>query len=821
MRKLFTLLFVVIFLTLIKTIPCYAANNNIILTDEETAFINEHPLIRLGVDPNFVPFEFIDKDGEYKGIAADYLSLISKKTGLNFEVVKGLTWPQAYDMALSGDIDVLPAISKTDERELYFLFTEPYYYYKRVIVIRDTETEISGVRDLAGITVAVQLNSSNHSYLSSKPKINLSLYDSTEAALTAVANGTEKAYVGNLGTTDYIIRSTGLTNLKFIAFEAEKQHAAHFAVNKEHPELVSILNKALSTITEEEKIAINNKWIDFSQETDYGPVIRIISIIGIFVAVVMAVSFYWIVLLKSEIQKRKLIQIDLEKAKLEADEANEFKSNFMARMSHEIRTPLNAITGMTHLLKKTHLNLTQQMYADRITQASSSMLNIINDTLDISKIEAGKVELDIASFSLEQVIGNVVSIVSYKIEEQEIEFYFSKDSSIPNWFFGDSKRIEQILLNVLNNAAKFTEKGYVSLNIELIANENDKYHLAFSIIDTGIGMNEEQVNKLFEPFTQADISINRRFGGSGLGLSIAKNLVDMMGGQIQVVSSLGEGTTFKIHLSLYVDTEKENKSQIALTSSEPIENMKVAPILNKQYCVLIVEDNKTNQLISKSLLEQAGIESILAFDGKSGIELYNRFKNKIDLILMDLHMPVMNGYETAEEIRKISDSVPIIAMTADIITGVIEKCRQSGMYHYISKPYDPDYFIQTIMDTLMGNSLILDQAAGLKNMGGDIELYKQVLEEYLNENKDTLDKLNANINEKRYADAAQIVHKIKSSSGSIGAKELYNLSIKLQKALDEGKWDDIIILNKKFSKVLVKLLGEVTELQVENQKAND
>ncbi len=249
-----------------------------------------------------------------------------------------------------------------------------------------------------------------------------------------------------------------MTNLRFVSFEAEKQQALYFAVRKDWPQLVSIFNKAMDTITENEKNAINHKWIDLETDIDYGPIIRILTIIGAFAGVVLAVSFFWIARLKKEIRQRKQIQIDLEKAKREADEANDFKSSFMARMSPEIRTPLNAITGMAYLLKKTEISLTQSMYIDRITQSANNMLSIKNDILDFSKIEAGKMELEITSFSMDQVIQNVVNIVSYKIEEQEIGFKLYKDPLVPNWFFGDPKRIEQILLNILNNAAKFTSR---------------------------------------------------------------------------------------------------------------------------------------------------------------------------------------------------------------------------------------------------------------------------------------------------------------------------------------------------------------------------
>ncbi|NLY75420.1 MAG: transporter substrate-binding domain-containing protein [Firmicutes bacterium] len=947
------IIFAIIVFTAIAT-SCFAAENSISWTEDELAFMESHPVIRLGVDHGFVPFEFIDEDGEYKGIAADYLALISEKTGLQFEILKGLTWPEVYERALTGNVDALPAIGRTDEREKHFLFSEPYYYYKRVIVTRDIDTEISSIDDLKGYAVAVQRNSSHHSYLSSYPNINLSIYDSAEAALAAVATGTEKAFIGNLATTNYLIRSNGLTNLRFVAFEAEKQQALYFAVRKDRPQLVSIINKALNSIPESEKLAINKKWIDLDTDFDYGPIIRILSIVGALTAVVLSVSFFWIARLQKEIRHRKQIQLELEQAKYEADKANEFKSNFMARMSHEIRTPLNAITGLSYLLKKTEISVTQNMYIDRIIQAANNMLSIINDILDFAKIEAGKVELEITSFSMNQLIQNVVNIVSYKISEQGIGFRLRKDPFVPNWFFGDPKRLEQILLNVLNNAVKFTSAGEVSLDVRLIGKENDEHHILFTIKDTGIGMSEEQVNKLFKPFEQGDSSINRRFGGSGLGLSIVKNLLDMMGGTIEVFSTPGEGSTFILRLSLNVDKEKEdvylktlssehfrqiktlvlektsadinliesylssfgmhseltsseasalsmiedangkfgkpfdlfiidydtpagggfnfietirNNDKIvkfpkiimllpmmredlfdklnehgidlgigkpiipsillngimdifnlkAVSPSQPATGRESGPAkLDKPHRVLLVEDNKTNQLIAESLLEQVGIKSIIANDGKEAVERFREHRDSIDLILMDLHMPVMNGYEAAEKIRELSTGVPIVAMTADVIMGVRDKCAQSGIYHYISKPFNPDHFIQTVKDIIIANEFnadtdkaVLNRQLGLRNMGDNLDLYHRVLEEYRNENQDTLDRLEAAIREKRYADAAQIVHKVKSSSGSISAKSLHEMAISLQKALKEEKEDEIAPLHEGFSKLLRKLLEEI------------
>lgn len=938
MKKLFFILFIFLISFL------YAENTEINFSENELNFIKNHQYIKVGVDPNFLPFEYIDSKGEYNGISKDYTDIITKKTGINFIIQKDLSWPETYDLAVKGEIDILPAVSETAERDKHFLFSEPYYFVKRVIVTKDTENSVGGIEDLNGTTVAVQKNSSHHSYLLGFPKINLSLYDSVEAALTAVANGSEKSYVGNLATTNYFIKSTGLTNLKFIAFEAEKQLGLRVAVRQDWPELVTIINKVFSSVTEEEKIEINNRWIIIDTKTDYWPLIRIFLIIaGIFLVGFM-VSFYWIIFLKKEINIRRKTQAELVKAKTEAEEANNFKSKFMARMSHEIRTPLNAVTGIAYLLKKTDLTITQKMYTDRITQASTSMLTIINDILDISKIESGKIEIENISFDIDQVIQDVVNIISYKIEEQNINFKLFKDSSIPNWFIGDAKRIEQILLNLLNNAAKFTPAGEVSFETRLIAREKNIYHISFIVKDTGIGIPEENLKKLFLPFSQADVSISRRFGGTGLGLSIVKSLTEMMKGEINVYSTEGEGSTFIINLPLEIDSESEKAYKEKLSSdlfkdikvlvlektganinlienylrvfgmecelttsqsgaislletsngkfSKPFDlilidydtpegggfkfidiikfNPKIVkkpktimllpttredlfdrldengvdigigkPIIpsilfnavleifkikavnntkkpytleennfsDKKYTALIVEDNKTNQMIEKSILKQIGINSIAAGNGKEGIRLFRENQSKIDLILMDLHMPVMNGYEASSEIRKISGNVPIIAMTADVILGVKEKCEINGISHYISKPFDPDHFIKTVKDILSGKS-ILDVKSGINNMGGNEELYKEVINEYYNENKNLVNILNSQISDKNYKSASEIIHKIKSSSGSIGAKKIYDIAVIFQKALDNES-NDIKIIYDEFAEYFRNLISDI------------
>ncbi|MCK9445024.1 MAG: diguanylate cyclase [Tissierellaceae bacterium] len=300
-------------------IPAYAAKAEINFSKEEQDFISDNPVIRLGVDPKFVPFEFFNKDDEYLGIAADYLKLVSELTGLEFQVEKGLTWNEAYDKVLNKELDGLPAIGINPEREKIFIFSKPYYNFKRVVAIKDDNKKISGMDDLNGLTVAVQNNSSHHGYLLDFNHINISLYDDVESALVSVSTGEEVAYVGNLATVDYLIHANGITNLRLISFEAEKDQALHFATHKDKPQLISIFNKALNAITEDQEAKIKSKWINLDTEFDRAVIVQtIIKTVAISILVLL-VSLLWIIQLRKEIDRRKKIQSQLELANLELE----------------------------------------------------------------------------------------------------------------------------------------------------------------------------------------------------------------------------------------------------------------------------------------------------------------------------------------------------------------------------------------------------------------------------------------------------------------------------------------------------------------------
>ena len=375
------------------------------------------------------------------------------------------------------------------------------------------------------------------------------------------------------------------------------------------------------------------------------------------------------------------------KAKNYAEAANKAKSEFLANMSHEIRTPLNGIIGFTNLLKNTKLEDIQRNYMSTINESAHSLMEIINDILDFSKIESGKLELDIKKYNLKDIINQVIELVKYDSNKKNLELKLEISDNVPKYVWTDSLRIKQILINLLGNAIKFTEKGSVTLtihSIESIENENTK--ILFSVKDTGVGIKEEFKEEIFNAFSQGDNSTTRRFGGTGLGLSISNQLLRLMNSKLSLKSELNHGSEFSFEIILKtsnqnIENDVENIKVIFETSEK-------TDYGQENYKILIIEDNKINMLLAKTLVKQIipNVTVIEAENGQIGIDKFNILHP--DLILMDVQMPVMNGYEATKEIRKTKKGkhIPIIALTAGTIVGEKEKCLDAGMNDYTSKP---------------------------------------------------------------------------------------------------------------------------------------
>ncbi len=475
--------------------------------------------------------------------------------------------------------------------------------------------------------------------------------------------------------------------------------------------------------------------------------------------------------------ERKEAEEELIKAKREAEQSVKSKDQFLTNMSHEIRTPMNAILGFTQLILQTNLNENQAEFANSVKVAAENLLAIINDILDFSKIESGVIKVENTQSNIKQIFKNVFDLLKLSAEEKQIGFSYELDPRIPNAVLLDGLRLNQILINLVGNAIKFTEQGKVVFKAEAIKIENSLFEIKFTVKDSGIGIEKEKQNEIFERFNQVNNEINRKYEGTGLGLSISKNLIELMGGKLKIESEMNVGSEFSFSLHALKCEEDDNLENIG---EQSIKNF------SRNVKILLIEDNILNQRLAKNVLNTFGFHVTIADDGLEGIKILKQ--SEFDLILMDIQMPELDGYQTTTIIRKeLKLRIPIIAMTAHSIVGEKEKCMRVGMNEFISKPFNQNDLYNKISKFIKPEDKPIElvekviEKDGLEDIdltylyelsNGEKSFEKEMISLFIHQVPKEILLLRQAIESGEYNKVAEISHKMKSSLDIFSRKDL-------------------------------------------------
>lgn len=682
---IFNLLFVPTFLFIfIQSSQAVEADSDLsFLTSTERQWLQEHPTINLAPDPEFLPIEFIDENGNYKGIAADYVRLIEKKLGIKFNILKFNSWAEILEKTEKRENDMWGAATPTPQRLRYMLFTQPLIKLPSIILVKkNVDKSLDSIDSFKGMRVAVIQGYAIHDYLTKQyPNLKIDAVPDIQTGLKKVSFGLVDAMAVNIALATYYIEKEGIANLR-IAGEVGYVNNWALASRSDWPTLNIILDKALAQISETERKKIYRKWVGIRIESGFS--LREFLILFFSAAAVFGIIgiVVWNASLKQQVQART---IELNKKNEELNDANSAKSVFLANMSHEIRTPMNAILGYAQILERDDsLNRDQKDSLRNVLSSGNHLLNLINEILDLSKIEAGRMELNLSDFDLKEICKDMSAMFDLRCKEKNLTWNNNGLLETSAWVVGDETKLRQVLINLLGNAVKFTDYGEVSLSLNI--EPNDFY--TFEVFDSGAGIPEEVQKKIFEPFKQDYEGATK--GGTGLGLAISKKQVELMGSNLQVDSEMGKGSRFYFSVKLL--------PAIKQSGTKEVEKYKNVKSLAQRYSlkILVVDDVKENREVLKKFLQGLNIKIELAENGKIATEKVQ--SESYDLVFMDLRMPIMDGLQACIFIKNVLNkkNLKVVGLSASVYDYSTEQVQSAGFDDFLLKPFKTEEIIGCI-----------------------------------------------------------------------------------------------------------------------------
>jgi len=644
--------------------------------------------IIIAISNNYAPFSTISVDGKPVGYLVDLWREWADRVGKPVRF-RASSWTDSLMAIKSGEADIQSGLFRDQHRETWLDFSDSFYQIESALYFKSSKTETTGLQQLGGKRVGLIQGSYQAAEVKQNyPDIAIIEFEDIDELLTALLREQVAAVVTEVPQMTAVLNRLGLAG-SVRQGDVLYSNKLYAAVQKGNNQLLTLVNSGLAAIPQESLNDIQDQWIP--QGLDWRSVL--IWVVPFVIGVLLIAAFVLVAnrRLGKEIGERKRVQTDLVVAREKALAATQAKSEFLANMSHEIRTPMNAIIGLTHLALKTDLNNRQRDYMQKSYRAAQSLLGIINDILDFSKIEADKLDMENIDFDLRDVLDNLSEVAGVKAGESGLEFLIDFPLSLPFNLTGDPLRLGQVLLNLVNNAVKFTKQGEIKLSIEEVSRSEHKANLRFVVSDTGIGMTEEQRSKLFKAFSQADTSTSRQYGGTGLGLTISKRLVEMMGGEIGVDSEAGTGSQFWFVAAFGLGKAKERKSRVM---PESLSHMKI----------LIVDDNPASREILARYLEAFQFNYSMVASGEEAICELERASTEdpYRLVLMDWHMP--GGMDGIEASRRIKQHAELVNIPAVIIVSsygreeLLHESQKEGLQGCLVKPVSDSTLLDCIVE---------------------------------------------------------------------------------------------------------------------------